>query len=48
MTYRRAVIEVVDRLEHIRAGAFGDVPEEVPHRLLGVGPNVIHVLLHGF
>ena len=46
MTYWRPVVEVVNGLEDVRAGALGDVAKQVAHGRLGVRADVVHVLLN--
>ena len=45
-TYRRAIIKVIDGRKNVGSSSFGDVAEKVSHRFLGVGTNMIHILLH--
>lgn len=47
-TYRRAIIKVIDGRKNVGSSSFGNVAEKIPHRFLGVGTNVVHILLHCF
>jgi hypothetical protein len=44
--YRWSVIQIVDRSEDVAPSTFYDVTKEVSDWHLGVGADVIHILLH--
>lgn len=45
--YGRPIVKVVNGRENVGPKTLDDVAQEIPHGHLGVGADVVHVILHG-